>query len=238
MQRRECFNRLTKGNHQKTIESPKGVINVSQYDQLKQALDQANNEREIGEYLKGHKNLLYALNEHSWNCVKLTAEFPIGTKYRADYMILSACSGYWNCVLVEMQSPKDKIFTKKQEFSAGLREGFRQVEEWQAYISMNEAAFRDQLADLAADEPAYCSNAAVHTRASSEIRDPRTVIYYRYKILIGREQFLDAELNRRRNTLIDFRCEIVTFDRLLNRARRLDEAEDNWKRIEKDRSFQ
>lgn len=198
---------------------------MHQFEPLKLAIDRAKNEREIGEYLKAHIYLLRILNEHSWNCVLLAAEFPVGTKYRSDFLILSACSGYWNCILVEMQSPKDKIFTKKQEYSAGLREGFRQIEEWQAYISMNEAAFRDQLADLAADEPAYCSNAAVHTRASTEIRDPRTVIYYRYKILIGREQSLDTELNRRRNTLIDSRCEIVTFDRLLNYAKRLDEAE-------------
>ena len=198
---------------------------MPQYVPLKKALDSARNEQEIGRYLKDNLGLLRILNEHSWNCVKVAAEFPVGTKYRSDFLILSACSGYWNCVLVEMQSPKDKIFTKKQEYSAGLREAFRQVGEWEMYIKKYEDAFRNQLADFASDEPAYCSNAADHTRASTELRDPRTVIRFRYKILIGREAYLDAELNERRNTLVDHRCEIVTFDRILNYAKRLDEAE-------------
>lgn len=198
---------------------------MSRYEPLKQALNSAKNEQEIGAYLKQHLELIYALNEHSWNCVIPAAEFPIGTKYRSDFIVLSACSGYWNCVLIEMQSPNDKIYTKRKEASAGLREAQRQIEEWQMYISSYEPAFRDQLAELAADEPAFCSNASVHQRASTELRDPHTMIYFRYKILIGRRQYLMGDLNKRRSTLIAPCCEIVTFDRLLDRAKRLDEAD-------------
>lgn len=194
------------------------------YDELRQALDQAKNEREIGYYLKANLNLLRVLNEHSWNCVKISPEFSVGTKYRADFIILSACSGYWNCVLVEIQNPNDRIYTKKQEYTASLKEGMRQIQEWQMYISRHESTFREQLAELVPDEPAYCSNASVHQRASTEIRDSRTVIRYIYKILIGKRQSLDEERNQRRNTLIDPHCEIVTFDRLLDYAKKLDEA--------------
>ena len=196
---------------------------MSRYDELKLAIDQSKNEHDIGTYLKKHLDLIRVFNEHSWNCVIQRAEFQIGPKYRSDFIILSACSGYWNCVLIEMQSPCDKIFTKKGETSKGLKEAQRQVQEWSMYIEENQAAFRCQLADLAKKEPAYCSRVDEHTSASSELRDSKTVIYYKYKVLIGRRAFLDNETNKRRNTFGSFK--IVTFDRLLDYARRLDEAD-------------
>ena len=148
-------------------------------------------------------------------------------------IILSACSGYWNCVLIEMQSPKDSIFTKKGEASAGLREAQRQVQEWKKWIDENEATFRAQLADLAKDEVAQC-NRPLHTKAKTELRDPRTCVFYnfyKYKVLIGRRSFLDEEKNKRRESFCDF--EIVTFDRLLDRAKKLDENNEYMAKIRK-----
>lgn len=103
------------------------------YIELFDALNNAKNERIIDVFLKNHINLIRSLNEHSWNLVKIRPQFKIGTKYVADYIVLSACSGYWNCVLIEIQRPNDPIFTKKKESSAGLREAERQVGEWRAW---------------------------------------------------------------------------------------------------------
>lgn len=193
------------------------------YDDLKIALDNADNERQIGEYLKQNLSLLRVLNEHSWNCVIPKAEFKIGVQYRADFIILSACSGYWNCVLIEMQSPKDCIFLKNGEVSKGLQEAQRQVQDWNMWIKDYEDAFRQQLAKLAEGKPAQCSNASIHSWAETEIRDPNTVIRYKYKILIGRREFLKQEANKRRSQFTDF--EIVTFDRLLDYAKKCDDAD-------------
>lgn len=196
---------------------------MGRYAELKQALDNAANEAGILPYLKQNLDLLRPLNEHSWNCYIPRAEFQIGTKFRSDFVILSACSGYWNCILIEVQSPRDKFFTQKGETSAQLREAQRQVQDWKMYIDINELAFRVQLADLAKGYPAYCSRSDIHKMASSELRDPKTVVHYRYKILIGRRASLDEDQNRRRSTLNDF--EIVTFDRLLDYARCLDKVD-------------
>ena len=127
------------------------------YDALKKALEEAKNEHDIGVYLKQNIRLIRVLNEHSWNCVIAKPEFKIGTKYRSDFIVLSACSGYWNCVLIEMQSPTDKIFNKQGEVSTGLKEAQRQLQEWEMYIDENGTSFREQLATLAGDEPAHCS---------------------------------------------------------------------------------
>lgn len=196
------------------------------YLELKSALDSANNEREIDIFLKDHIELIRVLNEHSWNCVLLSPQFKIGTEYIADYIVLSACSGYWNCVLIEIQSPKDRIFTKKKEFSLGLREAQRQVTEWKIWIDENENSFRSQLAKLAKGEIAQCIQSN-HKTASSELRDPKTVVLYSYKIVIGRRSFLDEERNKMREQCYGF--EIITFDRLLDYAKRCDEFEEEIK---------
>ena len=193
------------------------------YDDFKIALDKAKSEREIAEYLKHNLSLIRVLNEHSWNCVISKAEFNIGVQFRADFIVLSACSGYWNCVLIEMQSPKDRIFLKSGEASKGLREAQRQVQDWKMWIEDNEFTFRQQLAKLAEGKPAQCSNVAVHSLAEAELRDLNTTVRYTYKILIGRRETLKQIDNKRRSQFSDF--EIVTFDRLLDYAKKCDESD-------------
>lgn len=125
--------------------------------------------------------------------------------------------------MIEMQSPHDQIFNKKGEVFPALKEAQRQSQDWKMYIQTNEPAFREQLATLAVGEPAHCSRTDIHRLASTELRDPKTVVEYTYKILIGRRAYLDEDNNRRRSVFCG--AEIVTFDRLLDYAKRLDEAD-------------
>ena len=192
------------------------------YDEFNEVLSLAKKERDISAYLKSNLELLRVLNEHSWNCVISKAEFHIGTQYIADFIILSACSNFWNCVLIEMQSPCDKIYNKDQTATKELKEAERQLQEWQIHIETYQSSFRDQLAELAHDLPAQCSNVLVHRLARTELRDPKIMVRYRYKILIGRRAYLNEQTNRRRATTSGF--EIVTFDRILDYAKRRDEA--------------
>lgn len=194
---------------------------MEKYTEFLEILEMARNEREIGSYLKDNLILVKnALNVWSWNCVICKPEFKIGTEFIADFIVLSANSGCWNCVLIEMQSHKDKIFLKNGTASKGLREAQKQIQEWKMWIESYNAEFRGYLAKLAKGRPAQCSNAMSHTRAEIELRDPKTVIRYWYKILIGRRNFLDEDGNQRRNHFGGI--EIVTFDRLLDYAKKLD----------------
>ena len=198
---------------------------MGQYEELKAVLDNARNEHDIDTYLKSHRELLRGIGELYWNCMVIQPEFQIGTKYRADFIILCACSGCWKCVLIELQSPTDTIYNKKRRFSQGMNEAYNQLEDWKSYIGMNEPAFRSQLAELVKGKPAFCSNAAVHTWAETEIRDPMTVIEYDYRAILGRRNGLDAESNRKRYQVS---YEIITYDRLLDYAKHCDEAKAEW----------
>lgn len=200
---------------------------MERYEKFNEALEKSKGEREIGKFLKENIILIRnVLNEHSWNCVVCKPEFKIGAKYIADFIILSATSGYWNCVLIEMQSHRDEIFLKDGTASKGLREAQKQVQEWEMWIESYGNEFREYLADLVHDKPAQCSNVMAHTRAKPELRDPKTVIRFYYKILIGRRNSLDEDGNQRRNYFKGI--DIVTFDRLLDYAKYLDENEMEW----------
>lgn len=106
-----------------------------------------------------------------------------------------------------------------------MNEAYNQLEDWKSYIGMNEPAFRSQLAELVKGKPAFCSNAAVHTWAETEIRDPMTVIEYDYRAILGRRNGLDAESNRKRYQVS---YEIITYDRLLDYAKHCDKAKAEW----------
>ena len=45
------------------------------------------------------------------------------------------------------------------------------------------------------EQPAHCSNAPKHIMAQTELRAPKTVIHFHYKVLIGRRSFLDEDDN-------------------------------------------
>ncbi len=192
------------------------------HEELLAALNNAKNEREIARYIKNNLLLIRnSLNEWSWNCVICKPEFKIGTKYIADFVILSANSGYWNVVLIEMQSHNDRIFLKDGTASKGLREAQKQVQEWKMWIESYSSEVRECLAELAKGQPAQCSNASKHIMAQTELRDPKTVVHFHYKVLIGRRSFLNEDGNQRRAQFGGI--EIVTFDRLLDYAKKLDE---------------
>ncbi|MFR5971443.1 MAG: Shedu anti-phage system protein SduA domain-containing protein [Clostridium sp.] len=195
------------------------------YEELKLILENAKGEREMAHYLKDNLKLIkYSLNTWSWNCVICKPEFKLGTKFIADYVIVNAISGCWNCVLIEMQSHKDRIFLNDGTASRGLREAQKQLQEWRMWIESHDMEMRECLADVVKGEPAQCSNAERHTKAETELRDNKTVIHFYYKVLIGRRSFLNHESNQRRNYFGNI--EIVTFDRLLDYQKKIDEK---WK---------
>ncbi len=193
------------------------------FEQLTEQLSHCKNESELSRFLKRNIVLIRnTLNVHAWNCVVCQPEFRLGTKYRADFLILSADSGCWHAVFVEMQSHHDRIYNKDGSMTRQLNEAQRQIQEWKMWIEEHPAEFRNSISELVADEPAQCSRVDIHRNAGAEIRDLKTFISTEFKILIGRRESLDQEMNKRRSMMGE--VDIVTFDRLLDMARRLDSS--------------
>jgi hypothetical protein len=123
-----------------------------------------------------------------------------------------------------VESHKKELFSKGEQ-SPTLRHALKQLEDWDIWVGKNESYLRQQLANVLKkfNAPAFCSNAALHSKAETEIRDPKTNVNYHYKALIGRRDSLDQNDQERRFSIWrKGKIEVVTFDRLIDSARRID----------------
>jgi hypothetical protein len=187
-------------------------------------LEGSSSEREVQTFLKVHPFIVRnALNAHAWNSVHLKAEFPLGGKYFADFLILSADSGAWHAILIELESPVARPFNQNGTPSQALNKGLAQLDEWKIWIEKNDASFRETLSSLVKAEsvPSRCSRD--HQYADAEIRDPHTVIHTSYVVVVGRRRsYSDSNAQARRGEYWDRGHEIASYDRLLDTAKNLD----------------
>lgn len=64
----------------------------------------------------------------------LFPEFPLGTSYKADYLIVGANSDGWHCVFVELEAPTGGITLAGGDLGAAFRKGLSQVDRWDTWL--------------------------------------------------------------------------------------------------------
>lgn len=64
-------------------------------------------------------------------------EFPLGTNYKVDYLVLGNNSEGYHLMFVEFENPYDNITTKDGEFGVTLRKGLSQITDWQYWLEKN-----------------------------------------------------------------------------------------------------
>jgi len=198
-------------------------------------LDKQPNERVVHQFLK--KNPLIVRNTFAtaWNYAEVFPEVQLGAEFRADFVVLCADSGSWHCHIVELKKPTVPLYEANGDESKDLRLVKRQLEQRKTWINSNQSYFRITLSKLLApnDPGALCSRTDVHVSAITEIKDSSTCVWDRYHSVIGRSSAMSkTEKDRRREQMhMDVRDspEILTYDRFLGIARRLDEAEQSNK---------
>ena len=67
----------------------------------------------------------------------LFPEFPLGTSYKADYLIIGASSGGHEFVFVELEKPKGNVTVQDGELGNTFRKGIIQVKDWQRWLQEN-----------------------------------------------------------------------------------------------------
>ena len=207
---------------------------INQQDSLEiKLLSLLNNgcgERKIHSFLKQHSEIVVIAFNRAWNFYVCIPEFWLGNDFRADFFILSAHSINWNAIFIELKSPTDKLYNKDRTKSKKLRLAEKQIAEWQEWIRANESNLRGSFAKILDKENApaiwfndvpghkgYCSGA-------SEIADIRNCVDYSYHIVIGRSSsLLPEEREDRMRDGAMCPTEVVTYDRLLTMAKRIDE---------------
>lgn len=64
----------------------------------------------------------------------LFKEFPLGTKYIADYLLVGRASGGWQFIFVEFENPYGRITLADGNPGEAIRKGMNQIDEWKPFI--------------------------------------------------------------------------------------------------------
>ena len=183
-------------------------------------------ERSIQRALEKHPLVIYrAITEGGHGYV--VAQFEAGNEYRADFLLISTFSGGFDIHFVELEPPSAKLFQKNGKVTAVLAGALRQIELWKRFerVAAKEsyllqqidkaATTRDLLNPQWRGDPLICN-------AGFPITHEIVARNYQYHIIIGRRGDLNPdELSRKANFRQTFDVELITYDRLIESAARV-----------------
>lgn len=83
---------------------------------------------------------LYNFGHHD---AYLFKEFPLGTSYKADYLLVGKGSGGYEFVFIELEKPTERIFLKSGDLGETFNKGLRQIASWKRwcenyFVSLSE----------------------------------------------------------------------------------------------------
>lgn len=106
---------------------------IKEYEDL---LDQKVNESEIHSFLSSHSYFFNTLIR-LYGVSPLYSKLKLGSNFEIDFAYFDTSSYGPEWELIEIESPKQKLFNKNGDPSAALTHAIRQVEEWHSWIHDN-----------------------------------------------------------------------------------------------------
>ncbi len=192
---------------------------------LQEILNESGGENSAYQFLKKTPALvLWSFVRVGGHSQYLLAEFPIGIRYRADFVILYEYSGGWEVYLIELEPVHDRVITKDGRPSKRLNSAISQINDWADYIETNQLQVKQDLSDwcirhdlLGWDSPDD------NPDDPPNIKDPDSYVHFHYHIIIGRREAITKDkrrkMNQWRRTGV---IAIGTYDRFLDVARNMD----------------
>ena len=187
---------------------------------LETVIDSEGSERTVLEWLKKEENawILPQALAVLHAAVYAAPEFPFGTDYRADFVIMVPFSGGFDVHFVEMEPPNEALFTQKGNPASRLAGTLSQVRAWKAYVENNRDMVLRELSKFAQKEE---SGITCNTGYPLHHRD--VCVTWFYHIVIGRRAGLsDKQLAAKAAFFQEDGVDVVTYDRLIDAAKRLD----------------
>ncbi|MEC4054568.1 Shedu anti-phage system protein SduA domain-containing protein [Myroides odoratimimus] len=178
-----------------------------------------NSEIELLQIIKANSFLLYELYSRKWGIQPSFHEINFGSKLRCDFAWLNDNSDGPEWVLLEIEKPKMKLFTKKGEPSAELNHAIEQVKTWQRYFEENPlekkrifgAVARFRFILVAGSKEDWSTESAIkwrkHHNATSDIEIRSSDIFYRAISILERSPSELWSFNEHPKTLSHSRLE-------------------------------
>jgi hypothetical protein len=158
----------------------------------------------------------------------VAAEFQFGTDYRADFVALGSFSGGFSVHFIELEPPDAQLFTRSGMAAKRLNEAISQVDSWRAFIEKHRDSVLHELSkhiqnhQLIFDPMDYEPT----DNFGLPLYHPRACLYWHYHVVIGRRRRLtEEELEKKASFLKHHNIHLMTYDRLLDAAKKLDTFE-------------
>lgn len=202
-------------SHEVSLESLSAILDSSR-------------EEDAQRYLATHGEILLAAFGSRWYVNLCIPKFRFGTKHLSDFVLVSGQSFSYEIVLIELEPPTARPFSKAGKYARRLNDALGQVDDWMVWIRENPEYFRRSLAEELR-KTAYDRRSR---RYAADQLDPDSfegnfspyhdgkqwAEFVTAKIIIGRRSMLTEETNRRRALHYENtgkKVEIVPFDRLV-----------------------
>lgn len=119
------------GAHDATAED------IAEYELI---LDAAEDEKPLQRYFTDHPWML--VGELTGGCRWVIPESRLGSQFRADFLIARLDSRGVRWTLVELESPRARLFTKDRRPRKELAKGLNQILEWRTWLNDNRSYAR------------------------------------------------------------------------------------------------
>lgn len=194
-------------------------------NKLKLVLGSTRSERPVVRWLKSNPLVLcHAVCSFPF-AEYVVAEFPFGSDYRADFVLLGPYSGGWEIHFVELEPPTEKLFIRGGVQAKRLREAVKQVDDWRSFIEKHRgcvirelskfARKKNLLREVTEDEPS--------DNCGRPISHPKSTFDWYFSVIIGRRGDMHEDDIFRKAAFRGLHMiEVMTHDRLLDMTRKLD----------------
>lgn len=113
---------------------------------FKHVLEVADSEHDVQSFLEHHPDLLLDFLMPSKATV--ITQFPLGPDFRSDFAFVHNDSGGNYLDLMELESPKSRIFNQDGSFSQQFNHALQQVQDWLAYCQNHKEMLLRQIRPL------------------------------------------------------------------------------------------
>lgn len=136
----------------------------------------------------------------------LFLEFPLGTTYKVDYLLLGKSSDGWHLVFVEFEAPRGQITLASGDIAGAFRKGLGQIADWNAWLE----AYYGSLAEVF-DK---CRQATVPLPQELRLLDKSRI---NFVVIAGRRSDFNERTYRTRRTRAPAEL-ILHYDNLMDAA--------------------
>lgn len=190
---------------------------------LSSMLDCATGERQLLRFFAKHPHAIYwTLCRMGGHCRYAFREFPLGSTYKADFVLLNSYSGVWEIKFVELEPASAKVFTKAGVPAKRFAGALKQVDDWFTYFERHKDQVRADLVRwaLTKDLLGYDDGETPINDSANLLADPSTYLAVSSHIFIGRRHALSRDQHTEKGRFDSRRnVEVASYDRILDLVR-------------------